>query len=287
MNNYENLGIPDSGLMYHKVLPHQNSLSEFRKTLNFFDEIIDKRFYPNISLDSNNDIKIQFINYGDTQLVYILYIGNKKYTMLVGQPSAKFGTVKKEYDNLNVLSLKNPNTVIHPINYVCNKDRELYFSPYLMQARCIASQDLGWGIYIPEPRYHFKSFCIEDNEKSIVNSCIIATLIKLFNSDLNLGLSACKIGGGDFILEKEWSNEKLSHENTLKRLKLIAARELIKINLEDYIELIRFEFSKRTYYTDESSRDKSIIINTKSRVSMTKNEIEEGILLGRELRKYN
>lgn len=67
-------------------------------------------------------------------------------------------------------------------------------------------------------------------------------------------------------------------------MKLIAARKLIKITLEEYIELIKKEFLLRTYYKNYNERDKSIIINHKSRIPMEKEDIEKGIELGLKLR---
>jgi len=55
------------------------------------------------------------------------------------------------------------------------------------------------------------------------------------------------------------------------------------MELNEYIELIRKEFSQSTYYKNEKDRDDSIFVNWKSRVPMTKEEIEKGIALGLEI----
>jgi len=68
-------------------------------------------------------------------------------------------------------------------------------------------------------------------------------------------------------------------------MKLIAARKLINIELKDYIELLRRELSKRTYYRTLSERDNSILVNVKNRVPMSTEAIEDGIILGLSLRK--
>ena len=62
-------------------------------------------------------------------------------------------------------------------------------------------------------------------------------------------------------------------------MKLIAARHLINVSLNQYIELIKKEFLLRTYYENINDRDKSILINHKSRLPMQKEEIEQGIQL--------
>lgn len=283
MEEKEKLGLPNGDMVYHKIDSNQNTLMELiatQKFLNieFFEYIRTK--YPELY---SLDMELEFINYGDTQLVYVLKTKGKMYAILMGQPAAQYGIVKSEYDNLNYLALNNPKEIVCPIGYFTNDQRELYIAPYLYQARCIASQESGWGLYIPEPNYRFETF--NKKERLIVNSSIIALLIKLFDDKKSLGLATCKIGGGDFILEKEWSNEGTTFENTLNRMKLIAARELIEIDLQEYIYLIREEFSKRTYYNKVSERDTRIIINHKSRIPMTEEEIEKGIEIGFQLRK--
>jgi len=276
----EALGLPGSGLQYQKIAPDQNYLDELQITRSFLHNTFKSMTEPEFA---DKNMHIQFINYGDTQLVYVLTARNDKYAVLVGQPVTNFGIVRQEYDNLCDLAVKNPREVVTPIYYYSdvNAQRELYIAPYLMQARCIASQDQSWGIYVPEPDYHFQEFT--EQEKSIVNSCMIALLIKLFDKENNLGISACKIGGGDFVLEKEWSDREVTYESTLDKMKLIAARELKPMKQNDYIEHIKREFSQSTYYNSEKDRDQSIIINWKSRVPMTKEEIETGISLGLHL----
>lgn len=102
------------------------------------------------------------------------------------------------------------------------------------------------------------------------------TLLILFYDDENkLGLSACKIGGGDFILEKRYENDEITHKNILKRMKLISAREFIQISLNDNIDKIRIEFSEKTYYNSKEDRDKSILINHKARVPMLSEDIKD------------
>ncbi len=217
---HEQLGIPDNGYIYHMIDETQNRNVEFMKTQEFLEFILYNYFDK-----SNLATSIRFINYGDTELVYVIEQAKNKQTLLVGQPNIKFGTVKKEYENLVKLSKKNPDLVITPINYICNEYREAYFTPYLYQARCIASQDLGYGAYIPDPSYHFATY--SDDDTYLICKAIIANLIRLYDEKENLGLGSCKIGGGDFILEKEFDNEIHTIENVLKRMHLIVARKLI------------------------------------------------------------
>ncbi len=184
---------------------------------------------------------------------------------------------------MNKLAKANPNLVICPTNYFSNADREAYITPYVYQARCVASTGLGYGSYVPNPSYGFIAYSDEDTYT--ICKSIIANLILLYNQDENLGLGSCKIGGGDFILEKEYDKEPHTLENTLKRMHLIAARELISLNLNTYISFLKNEFNKVTYYNKLSERDPSILINHKNRFPMPREAIEDGIQLGLKLRK--
>lgn len=282
----ESLGIPSLGYEYMRVLPSQEGLEErlciFDEIKEFLIEVANSKTIPEFQGDNK---KLQFINYGDTELVYVLTVGEKKYTLLLGQPATEFGVVKKEYENLKILGKENLQDVVVPIQYFKDEKckQELYVTPYLYQARCVGVEDTEWGMWVPEPIYHFKEF--SQKERNIINSSMIAMLIKLFDDKNNLGIGACRLGGGDFILEKGFEKEEITYQNILRRMKLVAARELLSISLEKYVERLKEEFSKRTYYKTEGKRDKSIIINHKARIPMSLKEIQSGIELGYELRE--
>ena len=275
---HEKLGIPDNGYIYHMIDETQDRSVEFIRTQEFLESILNN----NLKIFNPTD-SFHFINYGDTELVYVIEQAGNKSTILVGQPNIKFGTVKREYDNLVKLSKKNPNLVIAPTNYFCNEYREAYLTPYIYQARCFASQNFGYGAYIPDPSYHFATY--SDDDTYLICKAIIANLILLYDEKENLGLGACKIGGGDFILEKEFDNEIHTIENTLRRMHLIAARELISIDLDSYIKLLKEEFSQRTYYKNLSEKDPNILVNYKNRKPMSMEAIEDGIQLGLKLKR--
>lgn len=286
----ESLGIPGNGFEYIKLDPSKGGvnaletrINEFMGISEFLKEVVFEKGVPEFQ---GKNKRLRFINYGDTQLVYVLEVNDRSYTILLGQPASEFGIVKREHDNLRRIAKNNSKNVVSPIHYFQSKDgkRELYVTPYLHQARCIASDDEdGWGIYVPEPEYHFRSF--SEEEKTVVNSSMIALLVKMYDQKNKQGIASCKIGGGDFILEKGYEDDALTHENILKKMKLIAARDMVSMSLEDYIETLKQEFSKRTYYRTEADRDKSILVNHKSRIPMTDEEIKKGIELGLKLRE--
>lgn len=252
----EQLGIPDTDYSYHILGANQNRIEEVITTRTFLSSLSEK--IPNIVSTSST---IEFINYGDTELVYVIKNDTSIDTLLVGQPSTKIGTVKIEYDNLRHLAIKHPSIIVSPTTYVSNGKREAYITPYIKQARCIATYDGTYGAYIPEPYYRYEAYNKQD--EYLVSKAIIANLIRLYDYDSKLALVECKIGGGDFILEKEYDQEPHTEQNILNRMKLIAARKLINIELNDYIELLRREFSRKTYYKSLSQRDNSILVNIK------------------------
>lgn len=286
----ESLGIPGNGFEYIKISKNKNGANALETRINDFMEITDFLkevvFEKGVPEFQGQNKRLRFINYGDTQLVYVLEVNDRSYTLLLGQPASEFGIVKREHDNLRKLAKCSSENVVAPIHYFQSKDgkRELYVTPYLHQARCIASDDVeGWGVYVPEPEYHFSSF--SEDERNVINSSMIALLVKMYDQKNKQGIAACKIGGGDFILEKGYEDEKLTHENILKKMKLIAARDMVSMSLEEYLDTLRNEFSKRTYYKTEAQRDKSILVNHKARVPMSQEEIEKGIEIGLNLRE--
>ncbi len=157
----EALGIPSSGYEYMKVSSEysdlESKINEFMDIRNFLIEVANSSNIPEFQ---GKDKRLQFINYGDTQLVYVLSVGDRKYTMLLGQPATEFGVVRKEYENLKALGKNNKQNVVVPMQYFKDeKDkRELYVTPYLYQARCVGVEEKEWGTWIPEPVYHFKEF---------------------------------------------------------------------------------------------------------------------------------
>ena len=176
------------------------------------------------------------------------------------QPAIRFGDVYKEYENL--IELKNKdNNIVAPIDYYEFGDQELYVTPYINQARCIASYGT-WGMYVPEPYYRFEGFNEEQEEKEE-------------------GISKCKLGGGDFMLPKEWEKDSLTIENVYNKLYLIAARDKIHCTLDEYLNIIRDEFRKSTIDLSEDN----LKLNIRGRVPIKEEYIEKGIEIGKKLIK--
>lgn len=259
---------------YIEVNEIQDRDDEYKKIKKFIKKYVEK--YSKSKGIPIEDLSIEFINYGKTELVYVLTEKNgKRVTLLVKQPGVQLGKVNQEAQNLLMLKMKDSN-VVAPIDYFQLGDQELYTTPYINQARCVASYG-SWGMYIPEPYYRFESFTPE--QEKIVNSCMIAKLVSLYDFENQKGISSCKLGGGDFMLPKGWEKEIPTIENTLGNLYLIAAREKVKCSFDEYISILRDEFSRATINDNQNN----LIINLRGRVPMQNADIESGIQLGQAI----
>ena len=271
LEDTNNIGIGFINPAYIEINEIQDKNDEYKKIKKFLSLYLKK--YSEQKGISVEDLSIEFINYGKTELVYVITEKcGKRITLLVKQPAVQLGKVNQEAQNLLRLNKKDKN-VIAPIDYFQIGDQELYATPYINQARCIASYG-SWGMYVPEPYYRFESFTAE--QEKIVNACMIAKLVSLYDFGKKEGIGSCKLGGGDFMLPKGWEEQILSVDDTLNKLYLIAAREKVKCSFDEYLSLIRDEFSRVTI--NENQDD--LVINQRGRVPMKKEDIEYGIQLG-------
>ena len=270
----KNISIGFINSAYIEINEIQDKDDEYKKIKKFLNKYL--QLYSERKAISIEDLSIEFINYGKTELVYVLSEkSGKRLTLLVKQPAVQLGKVKQEAQNLLALKKKDEN-VVAPIDYFQLGDQELYVTPYINQARCIAGYG-SWGMYIPEPYYRFESFTEE--QENIVTSCMIAKLVSLYDFDKKEGICSCKLGGGDFMLPKGWETQKATVEDTLKNIYLIAARKKVKCSFEEYLAIIRDEFSRSTI----TENQKDLIINLRGRVPMQIEDIEAGIKLGQSI----
>ena len=109
---------------------------------------------------------------------------------------------------------------------------------------------------------------------------MIALVIKLYDEENKKGISKWRFDGGDFMLLKGFENDEINEENIIKRLKMLSARKLITIELNEYIEKMKIEL-KNGIKDDEEK----IIIGKNLRCPFSEEEIEEGIKLGLKLRE--
>ena len=272
VNKNDSLGIPNYGPWYLEVNSKQNELEEFVKV---------NQFVVSVGQDDRIDIgdskRVEFINYGKTQLVFVLTVDeDRQYTLLVNQPAVEFGTGEKEFINLSYLNNRYADVVVKPICYFAYEEEnyELYVTPYYYQSRCIGVETTNWGMWVPEPSYYFKKFNRE--EQGMINSSIIATLIMLYDEDLELAIGKCRLDGGDFMLEKGFESRGYNYANILSNMKLIAARELINIGLSEYIDRLKKEcLGEVEHY---------IFLAESLKCKMENDEVNKGIELGLKLR---
>lgn len=249
----ESLGIDDYDFIYYELSPEQQPIEEVIKTSEFIENDFAnylKENYPNYY---SKNIRIKFINFRHMEVVYVLDNGHKKYTLLMGQPNLEYGRVKNEYDNFNALS-KNNDDVVSPLLYYGNPNyhREVYMTPYYYQARCISYLDEKLGIYVPEPDYHFEEF--KEDDKDVIEEVITAKIISLYNLTTHIGLDKFRVSSGDFILRKGFEDTINNVNSVFNDMKVIAARKLVNMSLDDYIDLIYERLEK----FDSKNIDKGI-----------------------------
>lgn len=271
----QNMGIGMMCSAYIFTRPDQETWAEYAKIEKFVHNYARK--FATSKGKTIQDFDLEFINYGRTQLVYVLTdkTTDEKVTILAKQPVVEYGKVKQEAQNLRDLK-KVDNHVVAPIDYYSVDEQELYVTPYIPQARCVAS-DTKWGMYVPEPFYRFDNFTTE--QEQLVNACMIAKLVSLYDFKKGQGIGGCKLGGGDFMLPKGWETQPPTIRNTLNSLYLIAAREMLKCSFDEYLDIIRSEFSRSTINENQDE----LLINVRGRVPMNSNDIENGIELGRKI----
>ena len=273
-NDINDMGIGWIHPCYIEVNELQNKDYEYSKIKKFLRMYIEH--YAEKRGISSEGINLSFINYGKTQLVYVLTQPNgEKYTVLTKQPAVEFGKILQEAQNLIELQKVDKN-VVAPIDYYKFGDQELYLTPYVDRARCIAS-DMVWGMYVPDPYYRFVGFTQE--QERVVNSCMIAKLVSLYDFNKEEGIASCKLGGGDFMLPRGWENTTPTTQDTLNKMYLIAAREKVNCSFDEYLNIIRDEFSRSTI----KEKQENLILNHRGRVPMQMQDIENGIALGRDI----
>ena len=261
------------GPQFLKFLPTQNPLEETIRLDDFIDKATSNGMFKHHHID------ISFLNYGRTQIVLLAELDKtKQCTLVVNQPAVLYGTGRKEYDNLQQLNTSDPELVIKPITYYTEGKHELYVTPYYHHASCIGVDTNQWGAWVAEPHYHFEDFT--EQTRKIVNTSMVASLVKLYNPKTQTGIAKCRLDGGDFMLLKGYEDSSATYQNINQYLKLIAARELVQMNLEDYLARLRYELAN-----NQLKENELIITGRKLRQPLTREEIDTGIKIGLNLIK--
>ena len=231
-------------------------------------------------------IHLNFINYGNTQLVYKAKLSdNNHVAVLINQPHTSLGVVKNEFENLESLAKLDDRFVVRPKGFFSAEEfgHELYVTDYVPNALCIAHNnvpDNPHGVFNPNPNYHFEKFPAKLS--SIINSSIIALLIHYYDRKNDRGIAQTQVSGNDFIFIK--NNRRKNTYNTLYDLKLISARGFVNVSFEKYYYMLMNEFCIGTNRDYVGVLSGKIKINHKSVLPMTKEEILLGISMGVNLR---
>lgn len=154
----EKLGIPSNGLLYQYLKKGQNASREFHKTERFLKNVFERKVIKEAPELFDQNMSLQFINYGDTQQVYVLSANDKQWSVLVTQPGADFGIGKKEYDNLRRLAINKPNLIVKPEYYFTNGYKELYIAPYIYQADVLLVKNMDMEFMYPNLFIGLKPF---------------------------------------------------------------------------------------------------------------------------------
>ena len=272
---YGNLGLNFVAPFYIQVNEIQDKDYEYAKIMRALEKY--KEHYAKVHNVNVKALGFHFINWGRTELVYVLKNGNGICeTVLIKQPGVRMGTVEKEAQNLAELK-KRDDHVVAPLEYFQVGDQELYTTPYMYQARCIAADSGWWGMYIPEPMYRFE--CFNDSVVDLVCIGMIAKLVSLYDHQTQMGIGACRLSGGDFMFPKDWDSKEITMNSILDNLYLIAAREMISCPFDEYLNILRREFRK---YTIDESHEK-ILVNVRGRAIMSEEKKKKGIRLGIEI----
>jgi len=252
---------------------------------NEFQDSVVSQLAEKFHFDPNSDVNLSFMNYGDTQLVYLATIANRmRFATLINQPQTPLGVVKKEFENLHRLVEIDPRFIVKPHAFNRVGKHELYASEYIDKALCIAHLNRGnnpHGVYDPVPYYHFENFPPQMIDR--VNASMVSLLVNYYDEAKKRGLAKTQTSGNDFILTRDFNMD--SPDTVFPNIKIIAARDTIDATFNEYLDMIRYEFTLDTLRSDEEVKSGRIKINHHSKTPMTPEQIEEGIKIGMELRK--
>lgn len=264
---------------------HSNIKNTLIKAFRYdLDNSIVSRLSKTHNIKSPSSINISFLNYGNTEIVYLVTMSNNnQFTVLINQPHTKLGVVRDEFNNLERLMEMDSRFVVKPLAYFSNEDlgHELYASEYIKDAACIIIGKSKHGIYLPIATPPFKVF--PSKISSAINSTMIALLVNYYDEQKGRGLAQIQTNGNDYMLKPEFEIKDKS--TILPNIKLIAARKFIDTTLDEYLNLLQSEFLISTEHGDKLVTSGKILINTRSSYAMTKKQINKGIELGLKLRR--
>ncbi len=252
-----------------------------------FSTGVNQSIYSEVSeqldLIGEHNVQHEFMNYGITQLVYLSIIEDRSVATLINQPGINEMDVYQEFTKITRLREIDKRHITNPIAYFYFKETGygLYVAEHIEGARCVAVLKGNQGAYTAFPGYSFEKF--NPDTRSAINSGIIALLVNYHDENHQSGISRVRTDGDDFVLRKGFDIQK--PESVLPNMVIIGARESLDCTLDEYVDLLHEEFRWDTNPDQQRVIDGTVKINTSSRMTMSKKEIETGIEWGMDLRK--
>ncbi len=235
-----------------------------------------------IEIKNSDELQLSFINYGNTELVYLLTVNKEKYTILINQPHIDKAIIKNQFQNLCRLHTNDSRFIVNAHSFFEEDRYAMYLTEYINNALCVGNEKPNMlGVWNPLPYYHFEEF--NKATSDLVNISRIAHLVNLYDDVNQMGISKTQISGNDFMLTQD--TDFLDLQSIIENTRIIGARESISISFEHYIKLIKEEFQVGTSRTDFDVLSGRIKINHHSKMSISKELINEGIEQGYLLRK--
>ncbi len=235
-----------------------------------------------IKIRDSDRLQLSFMNYGNTELVYLLNINKQKYTLLINPPHMDKTVIKNQFQNLRRLHNNDSRFIVNAHSFFENEKYAMYLTEYIDNALCVGNEEPNvLGVWNPLPHYHFEEFNRETSD--LVNISRIAHIVNLYDDLNQIGISKTQISGNDFMLTQNTDFQDL--QSIIDNTRIIGARDSISIPFEHYIELLREEFQVATSRTDIDVLEGRLKINHHSKMPISKDIINEGIEQGYMLRK--
>ena len=268
-----------------------NSHEDIKQTLKLWFDIVNpnsafSQLLEKFDLHEDTQIHISMLNYGNTELIYLVKFAWKwEVVVCINQPHIPPSKIKQEYENLKRLYSIDSSHIVNPLAYFSvDKWYSFYVTEYIKDAICIAHNPawIAW-FYNPLPYYHFENIDLKTSTQ--LNKNIIALLVNYYDKENWIWISDTEISWNDFLLNKDFDPKNL--QTIQDSIKLISARNNIKISFDEYLNLIRREFLIWTNRDMDDVVNWKIRINHKSINPMTAEEIEEWIKLWLDIKNQN
>ncbi len=229
--------------------------------------------------DESTHYNLSFVNYGSEALIFrLMSLTGELTTIVINQPCQPPEKLITKFEGLKRLHAQDHRFVIRPDTLYSTSDADFnaYTAEYFPSAKCPAYSDQhqSFGIYDPDPKYRFIPFSKERADR--IKTSQIAVLVNYYDEERQQGLGSVYASGSDFLLAEEVKFD--DPDSVLNSLRLISPRGFISIPRDEYLELLREEFS-----TGNKKINPNFQINQKNGEAFPLDVIDTGIALGAKL----